>query len=824
MRKWIIFAMFACLVPAALAERIKSSGTRDPVMAGVEEATGDMFMIRVNSDGEIIVDASGGAGGLATEVTVAAILAKIIAAPSTEAKQDDLNALVVIIDAVLDAIKLDTANISTDQATETTAAAILAKIIAAPSTEAKQDDLNALIVIIDAVLDTIKLDTANISSDQATETTLAAVLAKLIAAPSTEAKQDTANAILTTINSFLSTLAGAISGSEMQADVLTLPSVLAEDSNNTTITPLGSGATFTGTATDLIANGNPHVVVAVIADQDSAAGGLVMQFSQDGTNWPTGSYKHSFELDANVARAFQFGPEAQFFRVVLTNGGVAQGTLRIQTILKRNIGYTTMHRVDDTIDADRSVIGITKSLSMVQKPDLTFTNRKATAGGVAKVAISEHEVALPAGTNLLGQIGAESPHFPLDSADATTGWTALGDASNIATSTTHIEGTLALEWDKAGGTEVTSGLQKTIDTEQTPGHATDVLLHCMLYIQDAPDLATVDFGFMRVGEDSSNYLQFEVDGVDMAVGWNHKNFTLTSPTSQTGAGLSTGIIKYMAFGVATNNAADTFDDMLGDDFHYDETLSAAVVSAPSSDVDLGSVRIRDRNSNTQMDVETDGANKAAHVMSNSMASESTLGTIDTDTGNIATSAASIDTNTSDNATQTTLALMNAKFVSGTDIGDVTLTAGAASIGTLGANSGVDIGDVTLTAGAASIGTLGANSGVDIGDVDVTTAPLPLGAPGQDHKAVVVTASAVEILVADAGRRFVTVCNAFTDLVALGNSDVTLNTAVATDGLVLAAAGAAGDGTGGCLTFETTTAIYAIGASANSKVNLLWGMN
>ncbi len=407
-------------------------------------------------------------------------------------------------------------------------------------------------------------------------------------------------------------------------DVAALPSVMSADSNNTTTTPLGIGAVFTGTATDLLTNGNPHVLVTVFADEDSAASGLVLQFSQDGTNWEAGSTKHTFTLDADEERTFQFGPEARYFRAVLTNGGTAQTAFRLTTMLKRNIGYTTMHRVGDAITADRSVIGISKSLNMLQKPDLSFTNQKATSGGIAKTAISEFEVALPSGTNLLGKIGAESPHSALDLAEATTGWTVLGDAANIATSTTHIEGTLALEWDKAGGTEVTSGMQKTIDVEQTPGHATDVLLHCMLYIKDGTDLATVDFGFMRVGEDASNYLEFQVDGVDMAVGWNHKNFTLTSPTSQVGDGLSTGIIKYMAFGVATNNAADTFTNMLGDDFHYDETLSAAVVSAPSSDVQLGSVVLQDRNSNTKADVETDGSKKALHVMSNSMASESTL--------------------------------------------------------------------------------------------------------------------------------------------------------------------------------------------------------
>lgn len=84
----------------------------------------------------------------ATQTTLAAILAKLIAAPSTEAKQDTGN---------------------------TSLASILAKIIAAPATEAKQDTGN---------------------------TSLASILAKIIAAPATEAKQDTAitslAAILTT--------------------------------------------------------------------------------------------------------------------------------------------------------------------------------------------------------------------------------------------------------------------------------------------------------------------------------------------------------------------------------------------------------------------------------------------------------------------------------------------------------------------------------------------------------------------------------------------------------------------------------------------------
>jgi len=116
--------------------------------------------------------------------------------------------------------------------------------------------------------------------------------------------------------------------------------------------------------------------------------------------------------------------------------------------------------------------------------------------------------------------------------------------------------------------------------------------------------------------------------------------------------------------------------------------------------------------------------------------------------------------------------------------------------------------------------------VDTGNIDTNTSSIPVGAPSQDHKAVVVGASATLILAADTDRRFAIVCNADNTLVAIGNSDVTLNTAVATDGKALNPSGTADadDGTGGCFSFETTAAIYGIGADAGSKVTIFWGTN
>jgi len=99
----------------------------------------------------------------ATQATLAAVLAKVIATPATEAKQDTL--------------------IAKDFATQTTLASLLAKVIASPATEAKQDTL--------------------IAKDFATQATLAAVLAKIITTPATEAKQDTSITSTNAIGSLL---------------------------------------------------------------------------------------------------------------------------------------------------------------------------------------------------------------------------------------------------------------------------------------------------------------------------------------------------------------------------------------------------------------------------------------------------------------------------------------------------------------------------------------------------------------------------------------------------------------------------------------------
>lgn len=126
------------------------------------------------------------------------------------------------------------AKLTSDPATQTTLAAILAKIISAPATEAKQDTGNTSLASIDSKLTNplpisgtvsaviagaveVTNDAGNplpvngtITANAGTNLNtsllaveaggnLAAILAKLIAAPSTEAKQDAGNTSLSTI-------------------------------------------------------------------------------------------------------------------------------------------------------------------------------------------------------------------------------------------------------------------------------------------------------------------------------------------------------------------------------------------------------------------------------------------------------------------------------------------------------------------------------------------------------------------------------------------------------------------------------------------------
>ncbi len=164
---------------------------------------------------------------------------------ATEAKQDDQIDLLTDIETALDGVEtLLTSIAGEDFATETTLAAAAASL------------------------------SSIAAEDFATQTTLAAVLAKIIAAPATEAKQDTGITALQAIQAAVELLDNAVSGNELQVDIVSsaLPSGAAtEAKQDTGIGHLANIVTAVQVMDDW--DSNDRAKVSPIAGQDGVEGG-----------------------------------------------------------------------------------------------------------------------------------------------------------------------------------------------------------------------------------------------------------------------------------------------------------------------------------------------------------------------------------------------------------------------------------------------------------------------------------------------------------------------------------------------------------------------
>lgn len=102
----------------------------------------------------------------------------------------------------------------------------------------------------------------------------------------------------------------------------------AIDSTNSTTANLANGAIFTGTAVDMLPYGS--ATISVIASHASAANGLSIQQSPDGTNW---DIVDTYTVAAATSKTIQVPRQERYMRVVYTNGGTLTTYLRLQTVL-----------------------------------------------------------------------------------------------------------------------------------------------------------------------------------------------------------------------------------------------------------------------------------------------------------------------------------------------------------------------------------------------------------------------------------------------------------------------------------------------------------
>lgn len=122
----------------------------------------------------------------------------------------------------------------------------------------------------------------------------------------------------------------------------TIVPVISAIGTNSTNTPLGGGATFTGTAEDITRFA--EVRVSLFADAASATDGLKMEQSTDGVNWDVSD---SYTIPANTSKSFGVGCVQNFFRIVYINGAGAQTAFRCQVTYHSSLTKASSVRMQD---------------------------------------------------------------------------------------------------------------------------------------------------------------------------------------------------------------------------------------------------------------------------------------------------------------------------------------------------------------------------------------------------------------------------------------------------------------------------------------------
>jgi hypothetical protein len=158
-----------------------------------------------------------------------------------------------------------------------------------------------------------------------------------------------------------------------------------DDNNSVLNTTLGSGASYTGTWTEII----EYESISVLIDGTAAAtapGDLRLQFSQDA------GVSVSREILINEDDISNIAPRtlaaiASHFRFVYDNGVEPLTDLDIQTIL-HSTQVELVSRLNQSLDGDEDVKNV-RSVITGQDPDGTFRNVLTTRAGNLDVTIAD---------------------------------------------------------------------------------------------------------------------------------------------------------------------------------------------------------------------------------------------------------------------------------------------------------------------------------------------------------------------------------------------------------------------------------------------------
>lgn len=167
---------------------------------------------------------------------------------------------------------------------------------------------------------------------------------------------------------------------------------------NSSSATLTSGSVFTGLSEDV--TNFSEMRVSVFSDVASATDGLSLQQSSNGTNWDiTDTYTVSLSA-AGAGKTYVVPRSARFFRVVYTNGGTNQATMRLQTILNRTATAPSSQRASDGYTNETDLV---QSQSFLMGYNGTTWDRIRTVG----TGVLSASVVLTAGSAIIGKVGID---------------------------------------------------------------------------------------------------------------------------------------------------------------------------------------------------------------------------------------------------------------------------------------------------------------------------------------------------------------------------------------------------------------------------------
>lgn len=152
------------------------------------------------------------------------------------------------------------------------------------------------------------------------------------------------------------------------------------DSANSRSTVLGANAVFTGTFVDV--SGYSTLSIVVFSDQASATNGLTIQYSSDGTNVDDND---QYTIPASNGQMLSFPLAARYYRVVYTNGAVAQTIFRLQAKVHVNAPKPSSIRSSDSLNLEQDT-ELVKSILMAQTGTTSFDNVMMTTGKELRTA------------------------------------------------------------------------------------------------------------------------------------------------------------------------------------------------------------------------------------------------------------------------------------------------------------------------------------------------------------------------------------------------------------------------------------------------------